>query len=75
MGSRRPMTGKENMPGPGNYSAMHSQVKKRAPSAKIGSQARGFYKTNEVPGPGNYSPEINKKNPAYVFGSENRSRD
>lgn len=78
MGSRHHTSGIENMPGPGSYSALQTQSKRRAPSAKVGTQPRGFYKTSDVPGPGNYSPNSSPKSrkaPAFIFGSENRSQN
>ena len=44
---------KESVPGPGNYNYYNPALDK-GPNVKIGSERRGWMKSNDTPGPGDY---------------------
>jgi len=64
---------RENVPGPGQYTPIPNNIRKRPPSAVIGRQQRSADLTavKGMPGPGAYVSECksSRNAPAYSFGS------
>jgi hypothetical protein len=71
---RNSKSGKNTMPGPGQYNPRVDYAKENLGGVKIGTSPRGFKYNNEgVPGPGNYNVHGRLGGPAYGIGSGSRS--
>lgn len=56
-------------PGPGAYTGNIHEVKKKAPTWKLGTDSRkGLHNSGKTPGPGAYAHDDKKYGPKYVMG-------
>jgi Sperm-tail PG-rich repeat len=63
---------KQNVPGPGEYTAKDIAVKKKSPSAVFGTSKKSNPITSDVPGPGLYRINRNLKGIKYTFSKQKR---